>query len=104
MKCADRIENLSHGVGRHSRRQIRMHAKGEFRFGDAHFISRHRSRAAIRNQRLGQDASSHRAIDIDMLLPGLAGGCDFPAEQRSRRVFFDARLDRVAFRAIARTL
>jgi hypothetical protein len=43
MKCVDRIENLSHRVGGRSRRQIRMHAKGEFGLGDAHFISRHGS-------------------------------------------------------------
>jgi hypothetical protein len=79
-----------------------MHAKGEFRLGDAHFISRHRSRAAVGNDGLRQDASSHRAIDIDVLLPGFAGGRYLPAEQISARVVFDPRLDRVTFRAIAR--
>jgi hypothetical protein len=78
-----------------------VHAEGEFGLGDAHFISRHRSRASVRNDRLGQDAPGHRTIDIDMLLPGLAGGRDLPAEQASARVVFDPLLDRVTFRAVA---
>jgi hypothetical protein len=47
MQRVDRIEHLSHGVRRQSRRQIRVHAEGEFGLGDAHFISGHRSRAAV---------------------------------------------------------
>src|SRR5450631_2327522 len=81
-----------------------MHAKGEFGLDDAHLISRHRSGAAIRNHRLGEDASRHRAIDIDMPLPGFAGGCDFPAEQSFGGVIFDSRLDRVTFGTVAWTL
>jgi len=80
-----------------------MHAKGEFGLGDAHCISRHGSRAAVRNDRLRQDASSHRTIDIDVLLTGFAGGRYFPAEQTAVRVVFDSPLDRVAFCAVART-
>ena len=44
----------------------------------------------------GRMASGHRPFDIDMLLPGLAGGRDFPAEQLSVRIIFDRRLDRIA--------
>ena len=98
----DRIENLLHAVGRRPRRQVRSHAKREFRLGDAHFVSGHRGRAAIRNDGFGQNAPGHRAIDIDVLLPGLAGGRDFPAEQRSSRVVFDLRLDGVTLGAVAR--
>ena len=104
MQRVDRVENLLHGIGRRSRRQIRRHAKGEFGFADPHFIARHGSRAAIGNHRLGQDAPGHRAVDIDVLLPGLAGGGDLPAEQVAGRMLFDRRLDRVAFRAVARPL
>ena len=40
------------------------------------------------NHGLGQDASGHRAIDIDVLLSGLAGGCDLPAEQMCSDEYF----------------
>ena len=96
MQRVDRVEHLLHGIGRGARRQIDAHAKGEFGFGDAHFVARHRSRAAIWYHGLGQDASGHRAVDIDVLLSGLAGGCDLPAEQTSGRISFDCRLDRIA--------
>ncbi len=103
MQRADRVEHLLHGVGRVARRQIGLHAKGEFRLGDAHFIARHRRRAAIRDHGLGQDASGHRSLDIDVLLPGLAGGGDLPAEQFFAGVVFDRRLDRIGLGAVART-
>ena len=102
MQRVDRVEDLLHRIGRGARRQIDAHAKGEFGFGDAHFVARHRSRSAIWYHGLGQDAPGHRAVDIDVLLSGLAGGCDLPAEQTSGRIFFDFRLDRVAVDAIVR--
>ena len=102
MQRVDRVEHLLHRIGRGTRRQIDAHAKGEFRFGDAHFVARHRSRSAIGDHGLGQDAPGHRAVDIDVLLSGLAGGRDLPAEQIFGRIFFDCRLDRVGLDAIAR--
>src|SRR6266436_1300833 len=75
--------------------------KCEFQLADAHFISGHRSSAAIRYGRLRQDASGHRALDMDVLLAGLAGGRDFPAEQFSARIILDRRLNGVALGAIA---
>jgi len=39
--------------------------------------------------RFGKNPPGHRAVDIDVFLPGLAGGRDLPAEQMRRRVFFE---------------
>jgi len=102
MQRADRVKHLLHGVGLRSRRQVGRHAKGEFGLGDAHFVSRHRSRAAIGDDGFGQDASGHRAVDIDVLLPGFAGGRDLPAEQFCLRIALDSFLDRVGFSAAVR--
>ncbi len=102
MKRADCVEHLLHRVGLRPRRQVRRHAKGEFRFADTHLVARHRGRAAIRDHRLGQDAPRHRAIDIDVFLSGFAGGGDLPSEQIAGRAMFDRRLDGVTFGAIAR--
>jgi hypothetical protein len=102
MKCVDRIEDLLQRVGGRSRRQVLTHPKGEFGFGNAHFVARHGSGAAIGNDSLGQNASGHRAIDIDVLLPGFTGGCDLPAEQTCRGVTLDPGLDRVTFDTVVR--
>ena len=102
MQRIDRIEHLLHRIGRGARRQIDAHAKGEFRFCDAHFVARHRSRPAIGNYGPGQDAPGHRAVDVDVLLSGLAGGRDLPAEQTFRRILLDRGLDRVGLDAVVR--
>ena len=54
--------------------------EGEFSFADAHFVTRHRGRAAIGNDLLGEDAPREWPADIDVLLPGRACRGDFPAE------------------------
>ena len=104
MQRVDGIQHLLHAVRRRARRQIHAHAEGELRLGDAHFVAGHRRRAAVRNHGLGQNPSGHGAGDIDVLLPGLAGGGDLPAEQMSGGVALDRGLDRVAVGPVQRAL
>jgi hypothetical protein len=52
---------------------------------------------------VGQNASGHRAIDIDVSLAGFTGGRNLPAEQFSARLVFDFRLDRVPLDTVARS-
>ncbi len=102
MRRVDRVQHLLHSVGRGARRQIDAHAEGEFRFADAHLVALHRSRSAVCYHHFGEDASGHRAVDVDVLLAGGAGGRDLPAEQSFGRIFLDRRLDRIALDAVAR--
>src|SRR6185312_17330223 len=68
----------------------------ELRLGDAHCVAGHRRRAAVLDQRLRQDAPGHWTGDVDVLLPGLAGGGDLPAEQLCARTALDPGLDGIA--------
>ena len=99
----DGVEHLAHGVGCRSRRQIGAHAKRKFRLGDAHLVAGHRRRSAVGKHGLGQDASGHRTLDIDVFLAGFAGGRDLPAEQMRARISLDGCLDCIAFGAVRRT-
>jgi amidase len=103
MERRDGRPHLVGQVRRVARRQASAHAERELGLDHAHAVAGERQRRADRMHEAVEDAPRQRAIDLDVRLPGCAGGGDLPADHGAIGNRGQRGLDRVAGHSVVRT-